>query len=36
MHDKQLIAQLARAGIVLPSTVTNVSTPMEQYAMDAV
>jgi len=35
MHDKQLIAQLARAGLVLPSTVTNVSSPVDQYAMDA-
>ncbi len=35
MHDKQLIAQLARAGIILPSSVTNVSTPLATYAMDA-
>lgn len=35
MRDTQLIAQLARAGVVLPSTVQNVSTPAAQYAMDA-
>lgn len=35
MRDSQLIAQLARAGVVLPSSVTNVSTPVSQYAMDA-
>lgn len=35
MHDRQLIAQLAHAGIILPSTVSNVSTPVAQYAMDA-
>ncbi len=35
MHDKQLIAQLARAGIILPQSVSNVSTPTAQYAMDA-
>lgn len=35
MRDSQLIAQLARAGVVLPPSVTNVSTPVSQYAMDA-
>lgn len=35
MRDSQLIAQLARAGVVLPGSVTNVSTPVSQYAMDA-
>lgn len=35
MRDSQLIAQLARAGVVLPSSVTDVSTPASSYAMDA-
>lgn len=35
MRDSQLIAQLARAGVVLPGSVTNVSTPVSQYAMDS-
>ena len=35
MRDSQLIAQLARAGVVLPAGVTDVSTPAKQYAMDA-
>jgi len=35
MRDSQLIAQLARAGVVLPAGVTDVSTPASQYAMDA-
>lgn len=35
MRDSQLIAQLARAGVILPSDVQNVSTPVSQYAMDA-
>jgi hypothetical protein len=35
MRDSQLIAQLARAGVVLPNSVTDVSTPSNQYAMDA-
>lgn len=35
MRDSQLIAQLARAGVVLPHGVTDVSTPASQYAMDA-
>ena len=35
MRDTQLIAQLARAGVVLPNSVQNVSTPANQYAMDA-
>lgn len=35
MRDSQLISQLARAGVVLPGSVTNVSTPVSQYAMDA-
>ncbi|WWQ12999.1 major head protein [Ralstonia phage PQ43W] len=34
MRDSQLIAQLARAGVILPPSVTNVSTPLLQYAMD--
>lgn len=35
MRDSQLIAQLARAGVILPHGVQNVSTPRSQYAMDA-
>ena len=35
MRDSQLIAQLARAGVVLPASVTDVSTPSGSYAMDA-
>jgi hypothetical protein len=39
MNDRQLIQQLAHAGIILPSGVTNVSMPAAQmdaqYAMDA-
>lgn len=35
MRDSQLIAQLARSGIILPQGVTDVSTPVGQYAMDA-
>jgi len=35
MRDSQLIAQLARAGVVLPAGVTDVSTPAGSYAMDA-
>ncbi|HWT34679.1 MAG TPA: DUF2184 domain-containing protein [Paraburkholderia sp.] len=35
MRDSQLIAQLARAGVVLPAGVTDVSTPASSYAMDA-
>lgn len=35
MRDTQLIAQLARAGVVLPSSVQDVSTSTSQYAMDA-
>jgi len=35
MRDSQLIAQLARAGVVLPQGVTDVSTPANQFAMDA-
>lgn len=36
MRDSQLIAKLARAGVILPSDVQNVSTPVVDYAMDAV
>lgn len=35
MRDSQLIAQLARAGVVLPHGVTDVSTPSNQFAMDS-
>lgn len=35
MRDSQLIAQLARAGVILPHGVSNVSTPVSEYAMDA-
>jgi hypothetical protein len=35
MRDSQLIAQLAAKGVILPSTVQNVSTPLNEYAMDA-
>jgi hypothetical protein len=35
MRDSQLIAKLAAKGIVLPSSVQNVSTPLNEYAMDA-
>lgn len=35
MRDSQLIAQLARAGVILPHGVTDVSTPSNQFAMDA-
>ena len=35
MRDSQLIAQMARAGVVLPSTVQNIRTPVGEYAMDA-
>lgn len=35
MRDSQLIAQLARAGVILPGGVQNVSTPSSEYAMDA-
>ncbi len=35
MRDSQLIQQLARAGVILPGTVRNVSTPVSDYAMDA-
>ena len=35
MRDSQLIAQLARAGVILPASVADVSTPAGQYAMDA-
>lgn len=35
MRDSQLIAQLARAGVILPHGVANVSTPVSEYAMDA-
>ena len=35
MSDKQLIAQLARAGVILPSTVTNITSSTSDYAMDA-
>ena len=35
MRDSQIIAQLARAGVILPPSVTDVSTPVSQYAMDA-
>lgn len=35
MRDSQLIAQLSRAGIILPSTVSNISTAVNEYAMDA-
>ena len=35
MRDSQIISQLARAGVILPGSVTDVSTPSNQYAMDA-
>jgi hypothetical protein len=35
MRDTQLIANLARAGVILPNSVQNVSTPASDYAMDA-
>lgn len=35
MRDAQLIQQLARAGVILPGGVRNVSTPVSDYAMDA-
>lgn len=35
MRDSQLIQALASKGVVLPGSVTNVSTPSGQYAMDA-
>lgn len=35
MNDHQLIAQLARAGVVLAPGVKDISTPLAQYAMDA-
>lgn len=35
MNDHQLIAQLARAGVVLAPGVKDISTPVSQYAMDA-
>lgn len=35
MRDSQMIQQLARAGVILPASVTNVSTPSGSYAMDA-
>ena len=35
MRDSQLIEKLARAGVILPGSVTNVSTPASDYAMDA-
>lgn len=34
MRDSQLIQQLAARGVVLPSTVQHVSTPLVQYAHD--
>lgn len=36
MRDSEMIARLNRAGVVLPHGVTNVSTPVSEYAMDAV
>lgn len=35
MRDAQRIQNLARAGIILPRSVQNVSTPLTEYAMDA-
>lgn len=35
MRDSQLIAQLAAKGVVLPYGVKDVSTPLNEYAMDA-
>lgn len=35
MRDTQLIAKLAQAGIILPPGVTNVTTPVNDFAMDA-
>lgn len=35
MRDSQLIAELARKGIILPPGVKDVSTPSSDYAMDA-
>jgi len=35
MNDRQLIASLANKGVILPSSVSNISIPADQYAMDA-
>ena len=35
MRDAQLIAELARKGVILPSGVKDISTPVSEYAMDA-
>lgn len=35
MNDRQLIASLANKGVILPSSVSSISIPADQYAMDA-
>lgn len=35
MNDRQLIAQLKARGVILPQSVNTVSTPSDQYALDA-
>lgn len=35
MNDRQLIASLANKGVILPQSVSTISVPADQYAMDA-
>lgn len=35
MNDRQLIASLASKGVILPGSVSSISIPADQYAMDA-